>query len=46
MEEIQYKRLTTLKKFMFTAEEEGKRIEVLLLVSQKWMSIKFDTGED
>jgi hypothetical protein len=30
---------------MFTAEE-GKRIEVLLLVSQKWMSIKFDTGED
>ncbi len=33
-------------KLMFTAEQEGERVEVLLLVSQKWTSIKFDTGED
>ena len=34
------------EKVVVAAEEEGKRFEVLLLVSQKWMSIKFDTGED
>jgi hypothetical protein len=32
-------------KFLYAAEEERQGLKYCCLVSQKWTSIKFDTGE-